>query len=77
MKRGGTFITLDLTEAVTVAMALKDKIRALEDIQKKHPKMAAEFQAGLDDARAIAARFERRFEATLPGLANQLKGYQA
>ncbi|MCU0946801.1 MAG: hypothetical protein MUF47_00905 [Porphyrobacter sp.] len=75
MKRGGTFITLDLNETVTVVMALKDKIRLIEGYQQRHPKMAAEFQPGLDDARAIVTRIERRLGQTLPGLANQVKRY--
>lgn len=77
MKRGGTFITLDLNETVTVAMALKDKIRLLEGVQQKHPEMAAEFQPGLDDARAIVARIEHRLRQTMPGLASQLRRYGA
>lgn len=77
MKRGGTFITLDLSETVRVAMALKDTIRALETMQQRHAERADDFQPGLDEARAIVVRIERRLGATLPGLANQLKGYQA
>lgn len=70
MKRGGAFITLDLTETCTVGMALKEKIQLIERVQERRPDMAAEFQPALDDARAIVTRIEKRLRQTHPGLAS-------
>lgn len=73
MKRGGTFITLDLCETITVGMALKDKIRLLEAAQKRRPEMADDFQTSLDEAWAMTKRIQKRLRQTHPGLANQFE----
>ncbi|MFA6219603.1 MAG: hypothetical protein WC692_07460 [Erythrobacter sp.] len=73
MKRGRTFLTLDLYETLKVGIALTESIRSDELRQQRHPEMASQLQPGLDDTRAILTRIEKRIGRADADLARLLE----